>query len=258
MWGFYSDTPAHNLVMDACRAYTVGGTSGSVIRIDGPSGNVVMKHGDYEHCNRIVHLNSPSAFTYTDNYSERCKSSEFVFDGVAKSFVCEGNTFALLLEPDLTSGPAITSTIDNVVGGSFTYNSIYYQNFAFGSNCFDFDAGPNDITSGTIGPVPFKAPTLTNTYIQADGAVSPLGYRRDRTGSVELRGRLGGGASSSGAVAFTLPVGYRPAANLTLPVVLHGGSVGYVTIYFNGQVIPQGITTGQSVYLDGIRFRATG
>lgn len=59
---------------------------------------------------------------------------------------------------------------------------------------------------------------------------SPLQYRLEGGGLVRIRGAVVGGTITGGQVLFTLPAGFRPAANQVL--VGHGGT-GFVGVYVN-------------------------
>lgn len=104
-------------------------------------------------------------------------------------------------------------------------------------------------------PEPFVekpiAPVFVNGWANYPAPFNPAGYFKDR-GLVYLRGMIQTG--TIGLVAFTLPVGYRPA-NTNLFVAISNGALGRFDVLANGDVIP---TTGSNVYmsLDGAVFRA--
>lgn len=98
------------------------------------------------------------------------------------------------------------------------------------------------------------APTLINSWVNFGGVTNPAGYYKDSAGIVRLRGSIKSG--TIGTVAFTLPVGYRPAFQ-ELYAVNSNNAFGAASISANGDVTAQ---TGTNVVfsIDGITFRATG
>lgn len=97
------------------------------------------------------------------------------------------------------------------------------------------------------------APTFTGTWSNYTLFVPPsavAGYRIDHTKRVWLQGVIGGG--TTGTSAFTLPVGYRPPATMTFPV-LASNALGYVQVFPNGTVVPTATTT-TAVSLDSLNF----
>ena len=75
-------------------------------------------------------------------------------------------------------------------------------------------------------------PTLSSGWIQDDATdTMPIGYMKDNMSSVHLRGRIKNG--TLGALAFTLPAGYRPINDLRFPVVSND-SFGYIWIRKGG------------------------
>jgi hypothetical protein len=95
------------------------------------------------------------------------------------------------------------------------------------------------------------APTLINAFVNVGSGNSLAGYYKDPNGVVRLRGRIATGAS--GASPFTLPVGFRPSATKTFPIVSNN-VFGYVTITNLGVVTVFGNTAFYS--LDSISFKA--
>lgn len=80
----------------------------------------------------------------------------------------------------------------------------------------------------------WAAPTLVNSWANLGGGASPAGYYKDGFGRVFVRGRIVGG--TTGSVAFTLPVGYRPAFDEYHVVLFGGPSFGYGIVKANGDV----------------------
>jgi hypothetical protein len=79
-----------------------------------------------------------------------------------------------------------------------------------------------------------------------------VGYYRDRQGRVYLQGAIMKCGAAS-ATAFTLPLGLRPAKDVSEPGLTITGT-NAVTIHNDGQVQP-GISSGVFMSIDGINFR---
>lgn len=120
------------------------------------------------------------------------------------------------------------------------------------------------INNDVIGVPPNEAwiaPTLLNSWVQVAttngyGTSAPLGFFKDPTGIVRLRGRLRGGTSLT--TAFTLPPGYRPEFLIrTYALADIGGSFAfnYLFIATDGRIIPEQ-SPGNWYQLDLIQFRA--
>lgn len=90
----------------------------------------------------------------------------------------------------------------------------------------------------------WQVPTLTNGWA---GSAS-LGFTRDASGAVRLRGILSGGVM--GQPAFTLPQGFRPGANMTM-ACLSNGALGTIVVGSDGTVTPAAGSPTQ-VVLDGV------
>lgn len=101
--------------------------------------------------------------------------------------------------------------------------------------------------------------TFQNSWANVGGGAVPAGFYKDPFGTVHLRGNIDTG--STGTVAFTLPVGYRPEYN-TVKIVYNnnggpgpGGANVYVTVTTTGTVTPT-FSAGTDMWLDGVSFRA--
>jgi hypothetical protein len=94
-------------------------------------------------------------------------------------------------------------------------------------------------------------PAFAGTWAVFDAARPPR-FRKDPLGKVRLSGILKGG--TIGTTAWTLPVGYRPAASIAFSsCTTSGGVIGEVDISAAGAVVP---VVGGTTYffLDGIEF----
>lgn len=97
----------------------------------------------------------------------------------------------------------------------------------------------------------WTAPTLTTSWANFGGGYNDVGYYKDSTGRVYLRGLIKSG--TIGSAAFTLPVGYRPAARCLFATISNAG-LGRLDVDTSGTVIP---ITGSNVWfsLDNISFQ---
>ncbi|HEX8774902.1 MAG TPA: hypothetical protein VF735_15115 [Pyrinomonadaceae bacterium] len=114
-----------------------------------------------------------------------------------------------------------------------------------GTNVFDAITETANDDSPT-----FTAPTLLNSWVNFGGVNAPAGYYK-RNGRVFLRGLIKSG--TIGAVAFTLPTGYRPAYYHYFAVVTYDYVFAAVYVQDNGDVF---IKNGNNTFvsLDGISF----
>jgi hypothetical protein len=107
---------------------------------------------------------------------------------------------------------------------------------------------PNDSLDHTV-PV---APTYTNAWVDFGGGFTAVSYYRDR-GRVYLDGMMKNGTVATSA--FTLPVGFRPAAQ-ELFIVIANNIIGRVDVSTAGLVTPSAGTSNVYVSLCGISFVA--
>ena len=113
----------------------------------------------------------------------------------------------------------------------------------------------SQVTSYFKDPV-FKAPTLSPNWSNVGGAYQTARYYIDPTGIVYLEGSIKkSSAGVAGETIFTLPVGYRPSAQLSFPVDANG-SYGKIDVKANGTVVYQAGTATVSISLSGITFKA--
>lgn len=113
----------------------------------------------------------------------------------------------------------------------------------------------NLTVTGTANSIPSEAviaPTLLNSWVNYGGTYATAGYWKDAEGIVHLHGLVKSG--TIGAAIFTLPAGYRPAADQQTAVVSNG-VYGYCAVRSSGNVeASSGANTTFS--LNGITFRA--
>lgn len=94
--------------------------------------------------------------------------------------------------------------------------------------------------------------SFANSWVNFGSILTPVGYIKDSNGFVHIQGTLKSG--TIGQAAFTLPVGYRPTASCSFPVIANG-LFGWINIDANGVVV---MSNGSNVSmgLDGISFKA--
>ncbi len=93
-------------------------------------------------------------------------------------------------------------------------------------------------------------PGFRNGWKNYGGAWSRAGFWKDASGVVHLEGTLNG--KKAGKVAFQLPVGYRPAADI-FTVAAAGNHSTSIEILANGEIL---IIESGAVGLDGLTFLA--
>jgi hypothetical protein len=103
-----------------------------------------------------------------------------------------------------------------------------------------------------VDPTAWTAPTFTNSWVNFGSTLQVAQYRK-RNDVVELRGAIKLGTIGTGA--FTLPVGFRPPADIAFAVDSQG-AYGRVDVTSAGVVTPS-FGNNASVRLDGIAFSVT-
>jgi hypothetical protein len=97
-------------------------------------------------------------------------------------------------------------------------------------------------------------PAFQNSWVNFGSTYAPARFRKDINGWVTLDGLVKNGTINT--VAFTLPVGYRPATNEELTqVVKSGAGTGAIEVQADGDVVAF-TASNSSFSLAGIRFKA--
>jgi hypothetical protein len=96
------------------------------------------------------------------------------------------------------------------------------------------------------------------TFAAGWGNVFPTGekasFYKDREGVVHLQGRIAR-ATGNELIAFVLPPGYAPAETQTFPLL--GNAVNaQLAVFGDGSVFPAGYQNLDSIFLNGITWRA--
>lgn len=118
-----------------------------------------------------------------------------------------------------------------------------------------------DVQSESIGAADLnKGPAYTPVTFQSGWSnfgfgFAPASYYRDPLGIVHLRGTIQN--VSSDTIAFTLPVGFRPAKDLFAPAAGGGPEGALLRILDNGNVTPSCQGGADCIIgMDGVTFRA--
>lgn len=111
------------------------------------------------------------------------------------------------------------------------------------------------IKSNPDNPTPtWISPTLGNSWVNFGGSYTTAGYYKDNEGIVRLRGVIKNGTLST--AIFTLPVGFRPAAQHYF-ISVGGAGLSAVLVGSDGVVqVGAYIASGTNAYvsLDQISF----
>jgi hypothetical protein len=169
-----------NMQVECPVAFT--GVNNAAVSIDRPSGGVILNTKIIN--NNINTQGNPFYCIYVDN---------------AVQTVIDGNE----LYCDVATGAHIY--IDSGARDTIIGNNKYY-NRATGA-----ETAPIIVNNG-IGTFGFwnNATILLAGWTSQGATENPLGYFKDRDGTVHLRGRVAGAAAAAGSLLFTLPIGFRP------------------------------------------------
>lgn len=122
------------------------------------------------------------------------------------------------------------------------------------TNATVVDFGPGDVSVAWTA-----VPALQNSWTNASGYQTAQ-YSRSESGRVRLRGQIAPGTLTAGTLLFTLPVGFRPAAKESFPVIseVAAGATTSVIVDTDGTVKIGSIavTTASSISLSGVQFES--
>lgn len=111
------------------------------------------------------------------------------------------------------------------------------------------------LSPALVGPEALQEPALENGWQNFGGSRAVSGYYRDGETRVHLTGTLKGGTTTAGTVLFTLPMGYRPPADIIVPVATSGGTA-QIEIRANGAVTCLSGVTADYLSIENTSFRA--
>jgi hypothetical protein len=99
-------------------------------------------------------------------------------------------------------------------------------------------------------------PAFQNSCANSNSTIQTVAFYKDREGVVHLKGRYEG-CTSTGAVAFQLPPGYRPEGLEQFPLASAGPGAVVAIQGTAGSAIDGGVECGASTcFISGITFRA--
>ena len=113
----------------------------------------------------------------------------------------------------------------------------------------DLNTYIRDNSAYLYGDTSWTAVTFQNSWANLASYVTQ--YRR-LGATVALAGAATGGTAAT--VAFTLPVGYRPAAKCNFAPATSSSTICYVQVATTGTVTINGISSGAWVAFDGIEL----
>jgi hypothetical protein len=108
----------------------------------------------------------------------------------------------------------------------------------------------------TLTPETPITPTLTNGWIAYGSPYLGPGYYKDASGRVHLQGTVKNGGLNTTNPIFTLPVGYRPSADLSFSVDGSGFDPWRITVQSDGKVFYLFGGTNTRLSFNGVYFRA--
>ena len=88
-------------------------------------------------------------------------------------------------------------------------------------------------------------PAFEESWVN-EGAGQAMAFRIRESGIVDIHGAVTGGGT--GSTVFTLPAGYRPATESTIPAVMSNNASCRVVIAPEGWVMPT-FSSGATVYM---------
>ena len=187
------------------------GVNNAAVSIDRPSGGSIYNTKILN--NNINTQGNPLYCIYLDN------AVQTIIDG--NELYCDVGTGAHIY---IDSGAR-----DTIIGN----NKYYNRSTGAETTPIIVDNG-----IGTVGV--WKNATISLAGWTSQGATeNPLGYFKDRDGTVHLRGRVAGAAAAAGSTLFTLPVGFRPTGGKDIQIPTFG-AVSFV----RGEVTMLFLSTG--------------
>lgn len=240
-YGLYSTTDCMNLLVDDCVFNSIG-TGDLVFTVRAHS--VAIRDSDFEGGSSAVTFIAGCNSVVFDGCYIESKTGIPVYFGAASTSVDFRNTWL-----GYNTGNQQWVNVSQLK----IYNNIFWdQQQSFGAGCFDVTIG-NNTYAGAANQIysPWTVPTFENGYSNVGGQWSPAGYYKDANDTVNLRGVI---QSSSNAVAFTLPTGYRPTTAKVFATLGIDGTFARFTLFNNGQLSVTR-SSGGSICLDGCSFK---
>lgn len=202
-------------------------TCGTGVNLAIGGNNIVIRDNDIEGCGTSIGMNNYTSVKIEGNYIENNTAAFFFFGGTNYEIDITQNWFG---------ANAVSTALQNIVGGSFSGNTIYTSAFNQPGTISDFMIGHNLLMSGaTIPTTKWTQPPLINGYSNVGGSAAPAAYIKDRDGIVHVQGLV---TAAGDNAAFVLPVGYRPENDHHFAGVAANGTVNRVTVSTSGAVSP--------------------
>jgi len=177
----------------------------------------------------------------TDSYIEGFEGNPLDFQADVTAFTFEGNWLGY------NTG---TQTWTNIKSGRISGNVFAQQNFAVGGGNRDVIEGNNAFIDGSNT---FSFRVWGASMASGATAIDLPGYKRTPEGVTYLSGRLQRSANGN---LFTLPDGYRPKVDTSIPTYVEGGFAQAVIDISSttGVVAVRYSSGGGNLRLDGMSF----
>ncbi len=164
------------------------------------------------------------------------------------------DSFALVISGDSPSFAAgVFRFLSHDNSGATPWLDSAWEDERLTNNSADLLAGQGLIVQPAVHAIGGGGePAFQNSWANSGSGLRDVSFWKDQLGGVHLQGHMSGGASTS--VAFTLPLGYRPSAELAFPNRHMSTSQSTeVLIETNGEVKVI-YTTTSNFSLEGIVF----
>jgi hypothetical protein len=194
-----------NILRNNMEHLAVGSNSNAVIDIVASSGTYVAG---------VIQQNLVSAFGATD-------ATKLIHIREARGTLIQDNTFLAGISG--ITAVYVDTTCSDIRIGANSYNATVSTKI-------------NDLGAGTMGVV--KTPTLQNSWVVNSAGLTPTFYK-DLSGVVHINGAIKDGTAVFGTTLFTLPTGFRPAADVYSSSFANNGTnnvPGYIGIDNAGAV----------------------
>lgn len=238
-YGIRSDTICHNMQLTNC---SWNSCFQADVSIGGKAHNLKFSGGDHE--------GGVAAYVFEVGGSACTIIGEYI-EGMTGLSIFSGTPMVGFVMRDTWLGYNAAQTWYNFNGGLLDNCEFYDQQQTIDPSSLDMEVAKCSFSGSSNVIRSAWADVVLNSGYTATGApYSSPGYRKDRSGRVAMRGSVSG---ATDGVAFTLPVGYRPVATLTIPLQTGGAATGRATVQASGQVVLYMLGTG-SIDLAGVSF----
>jgi hypothetical protein len=247
--GYYLDNVGDSVVLE--RNTTTGAGVGYYVNQIGTAANVIIRDGNctsaggaldmVKGANLIfegMQVECPAAFTGSNNaavsidrpsggaiLNTKILNNNINTQGNPLYCIYLNNTIQTIIDGNELYCDVATGThiyIDSNARDTIIENNKYYNHLT------GAETTPIIVDNGVGTSGVWKNATILLAGWTSQGATeNPLGYFKDRDGTVHLRGRVAGAAATSGDILFQLPIGFRPTGgkNIQIPTF---GAVSFV------------------------------